>query len=73
MIGNKRATLCGYGDVSKGRACALRGTIARVIIIKRKPICALPRDDDLRAVPAEGDDVGTAPRRALRLAPPRRR
>merc|ERR1711904_184959 len=41
MIGGKRAMVCGYGDVGKGCAFALRGCGARVIITEVDPICAL--------------------------------
>jgi len=41
MIGGKRALVCGYGDVGKGCAFALRGAGARVIIAEIDPICAL--------------------------------
>jgi len=41
MIGGKRALICGYGDVGKGSAFALRGCGARVMITECDPICAL--------------------------------
>merc|ERR1711982_268910 len=41
MIGGKRALVCGYGDVGKGCASALRACGARVIITEIDPICAL--------------------------------
>jgi len=41
MIGGKRALVCGYGDVGKGCAVALRGAGARVMITECDPICAL--------------------------------
>jgi len=41
MIGGKRALVCGYGDVGKGCAFALRGCGARVFITEVDPICAL--------------------------------
>merc|ERR1712226_261762 len=41
MIGGKRALVCGYGDVGKGCAFALRGGGARVLITEIDPICAL--------------------------------
>ena len=41
MIGGKVAIVCGYGDVGKGCAQALRGQGARVIITEIDPICAL--------------------------------
>jgi adenosylhomocysteinase len=41
MIGGKRCLICGYGDVGKGSAFAMRGSGARVIIAEIDPICAL--------------------------------
>jgi len=41
MIGGKRALVCGYGDVGKGCAVALKGAGARVMITECDPICAL--------------------------------
>merc|ERR1711959_131088 len=41
MIGGKRAMICGYGDVGKGCAYAMRGCGARVMITEVDPICAL--------------------------------
>merc|ERR1711987_29169 len=41
MIGGKRALICGYGDVGKGCAFAMRGSGARVLIAECDPICAL--------------------------------
>jgi adenosylhomocysteinase len=41
MIGGKRCLVCGYGDVGKGSAFALRGAGARVLIAEIDPICAL--------------------------------
>lgn len=41
MIGGKIAVICGYGDVGKGCAQALRGQGARVVITEIDPICAL--------------------------------
>merc|ERR1711920_46425 len=41
MIGGKRALVCGYGDVGKGCAFALRGGGARVLVTETDPICAL--------------------------------
>jgi adenosylhomocysteinase len=41
MIGGKRALVCGYGDVGKGCAFALRGAGARVLITEIDPINAL--------------------------------
>merc|ERR1712032_218861 len=41
MIGGKRCLVCGYGDVGKGSAAALRGCGGRVMIAEIDPICAL--------------------------------
>merc|ERR1711966_574556 len=41
MIGGKRALICGYGDVGKGCAAAMRGGGARVMVTEVDPICAL--------------------------------
>ncbi len=41
LIGGKVAVICGYGDVGKGSADALRGQGARVIVTEIDPICAL--------------------------------
>ena len=41
MIGGKMAVVCGFGEVGKGCAQALRGQGARVIVTEIDPICAL--------------------------------
>ncbi|TDC84485.1 adenosylhomocysteinase [Actinomadura sp. 7K507] len=41
LIGGKVAVVCGYGDVGKGCADALKGQGARVIVTEIDPICAL--------------------------------
>ncbi len=41
MIGGKVAVVCGYGEVGKGCAQALKGQGARVIVTEIDPICAL--------------------------------
>jgi len=41
MIGGKVAVVCGFGEVGKGCAQALRGQGARVVITEIDPICAL--------------------------------
>jgi len=41
MIGGKRSVICGYGDVGKGCAYAMRGAGSRVMITEIDPICAL--------------------------------
>ena len=41
MIGGKVAVICGFGDVGKGCAEALRGQGARVVVTEIDPICEL--------------------------------
>jgi adenosylhomocysteinase len=41
MLGGKLALVCGYGEVGKGCAQALRGQGARVVVAEIDPICAL--------------------------------
>ena len=41
MMGGKVAMICGYGEVGKGCAQALRGQGARVVVTEIDPICAL--------------------------------
>ena len=41
MVAGKICVVCGYGDVGKGSAQALRGLGARVLITEIDPICAL--------------------------------
>ena len=41
MLGGKVAVVCGYGEVGKGCAQALRGQGCRVLITEIDPICAL--------------------------------
>jgi adenosylhomocysteinase len=41
LMGGKVALVCGYGDVGKGAAEALRGQGARVVVTEVDPICAL--------------------------------
>ncbi|MGI3784856.1 MAG: adenosylhomocysteinase [Janthinobacterium lividum] len=66
LIGGKVAVVCGYGDVGKGCAEALRGQGARVIVTEVDPICALQAAMDgfqvttLEAALAEGDIYVTA-------------
>ena len=61
LIGGKTAVVCGYGDVGKGTAEALRGQGARVIVTEIDPINALQAAMDgyavrrLESVVAEGD------------------
>ncbi|SDU81950.1 adenosylhomocysteinase [Microlunatus sagamiharensis] len=66
LIGGKVAVVCGYGDVGKGCAEALRGQGARVIVTEVDPICALQAAMDgfqvttLENALAEGDIYVTA-------------
>jgi adenosylhomocysteinase len=41
MISGKAAVVCGYGDVGKGSAQALKSQGARVVVTEVDPICAL--------------------------------
>jgi adenosylhomocysteinase len=41
MLSGKLAVVCGYGDVGKGCAQALKGQGARVVVTEIDPICAL--------------------------------
>jgi adenosylhomocysteinase len=41
MISGKVAVVCGYGDVGKGCAAALKGSGAQVVVTEIDPICAL--------------------------------
>ncbi len=41
MMGGKVAVVCGYGEVGKGSAQALKGQGSRVIVTEIDPICAL--------------------------------
>ena len=52
MISGKMAVVCGYGDVGKGSAAALKAQGARVVVTEVDPICALQ-------AAMEGYTVGT--------------
>jgi len=41
MIGVKTSLTCGFGDVGKGCAFAMRGCVSRVLVMECDPICAL--------------------------------
>lgn len=41
MIAGKKVVICGYGDVGKGCAAAMKACGARVIVTEVDPICAL--------------------------------
>ncbi|HEY9522577.1 MAG TPA: adenosylhomocysteinase, partial [Thermopolyspora sp.] len=60
LIGGKTAVVCGYGDVGKGCADALRGQGARVIVTEIDPICALQAAMDGFQVTTLDDIVSSA-------------
>jgi adenosylhomocysteinase len=60
LIAGKTAVVCGYGDVGKGCADALRGQGARVIVTEIDPICALQAAMDGFQVATLDDVVGSA-------------
>ncbi|MGI8507749.1 MAG: adenosylhomocysteinase [Gemmatimonadaceae bacterium] len=60
MLAGKVAVICGYGDVGKGCAQALRGQGARVIITEIDPICALQAAMEGYQVATLEDFVSTA-------------
>jgi len=41
MIAGKKTVICGYGDVGKGCAGAMKACGARVVVTECDPICAL--------------------------------
>ena len=41
MIAGKKVVICGYGDVGKGCAAAMKAAGARVVVTEVDPICAL--------------------------------
>jgi len=60
MIGGKVAVVCGYGEVGKGCAQALRGQGARVIVTEVDPICALQAAMEGYEVKTVEDTLGEA-------------
>ncbi len=60
MLAGKAVVVCGYGDVGKGCAQALKGQGARVIITEIDPICALQAALEGYQVTTLEDVVGTA-------------
>lgn len=60
MLGGKVAVVCGYGDVGKGCAQALRGQGARVIVTEVDPICALQAAMEGFEVKTVEDTLGIA-------------
>ncbi len=60
MLSGKVAVVCGYGDVGKGCAQALKGQGAQVIVTEIDPICALQAAmEGFRVLPIE-DTLGLA-------------
>ncbi|HEU4560873.1 MAG TPA: adenosylhomocysteinase, partial [Longimicrobium sp.] len=60
MLAGKVAVVCGYGDVGKGCAQALKGQGARIIITEIDPICALQAAMEGYQVTTLEDVVATA-------------
>ena len=59
MIAGKVGVVCGYGDVGKGCAAALRGMGAQVIVTEIDPVCALQAAmEGYRVMPVE-ETLGT--------------
>src|SRR6187402_2979531 len=58
MIAGKVGVVCGYGDVGKGCAAALRGMGAQVVVTEIDPVCALQAAmEGFRVLPIE-DTLG---------------
>jgi adenosylhomocysteinase len=60
MIGGKVVVVCGYGEVGKGCAQAMRGQGARVLVTEIDPICALQACMEGYEVVVLDDVVSTA-------------
>jgi adenosylhomocysteinase len=60
MLGGKLAVVCGFGEVGKGCAQALRGQGARVVVTEIDPICALQAAMEGYQVVTLEDVVATA-------------
>jgi adenosylhomocysteinase len=60
MLAGKVAVVCGYGEVGKGCAQALRGQGARVVVTEVDPICALQAAMEGYEVQTVEDVVDTA-------------
>ena len=60
MMGGKVAVVCGFGEVGKGSAQALRGQGARVIVTEIDPICALQAAMEGYEVKTIEDVIATA-------------
>jgi adenosylhomocysteinase len=60
MLAGKLAVVCGFGEVGKGCAQALRGQGTRVVVTEIDPICALQAAMDGFEVRQLGDVIDTA-------------
>ncbi len=60
MIAGKTAVVCGYGDVGKGSAQALKSQGAKVIVTEVDPICALQASMEGFQVLTVEDTLGAA-------------
>jgi adenosylhomocysteinase len=60
MLSGKTAVVCGYGEVGKGCAQALRGQGARVVVTEIDPICALQAAMEGFEVNTVANVIGTA-------------
>ncbi len=60
MISGKHAVVCGYGDVGKGSAAALKAQGARVTVTEVDPICALQAAMEGFTVATIEDTLGDA-------------
>ncbi|MEX1183744.1 MAG: adenosylhomocysteinase [Gemmatimonadota bacterium] len=60
MLSGKVAVVCGYGEVGKGCAQALKGQGARVVVTEIDPICALQAAMEGYQVTTIEDVIGTA-------------
>jgi adenosylhomocysteinase len=60
MIAGKVGVVCGYGDVGKGCAAALRGMGAQVIVTEIDPVCALQAAMEGHRVLTLEDTLGIA-------------
>jgi len=60
MLGGKIAVVCGFGDVGKGCAQALKGQGCRVVVTEIDPICALQAAMEGYEVKTLEETLGTA-------------
>jgi len=60
MLGGKLAVVCGFGEVGKGSAQALRGQGCRVAVAEIDPICALQAAMEGYEVKTVDDVIGSA-------------